>query len=331
MAEIIPLDRRAFLAFPGMMHHLEEELQHRLGLSPSACDRYGDLLVCPAPDVPAALPWWARDVMLEPFRLEFNSIKDAASALRRIQRNWVPYQFSLFRRSTLIQDALPFVSLKPRIFPCSVPDSPIGLYTLLDNRSLIASAVTSSMFPAGLFELQEDHDNPPSRAYLKLQEALTVCTHGNPELLPGRGSRCLDAGACPGGWTWVLTQLGCQVLAIDRAPLDERLMQHPEVTFKKHDAFTLPPSELGDFDWIFSDVICYPERLLDWILGWLSVSKPNGGKPSMICTIKMQGATDWDLIGKFAAIPDSRIVHLNYNKHELTWMRLEPHAGRGYI
>ena len=32
----------------------------------------------------------------------------------------------------------------------------------------------------------------------------------------------------------------------------------------------------------------------------------------------MQGEIDWKLIEEFAAIPDSRIVHLNYNKHELT-------------
>ena len=39
----------------------------------------------------------------------------------------------------------------------------------------------------------------------------------------------------------------------------------------------------------------------------------------MICTIKMQGEIDWKLIEEgFAAIPNSRIVHLNYNKHELT-------------
>ena len=40
----------------------------------------------------------------------------------------------------------------------------------------------------------------------------------------------------------------------------------------------------------------------------------------MICTVKMQGSIDWRLIEKFAALPDSRLVHLNYNKHELTWL-----------
>ena len=70
----------------------------------------------------------------------------------------------------------------------------------------------------------------------------------------------------------------------------------------------------GNLDWLFSDVICYPERLLEWIRIWIDSGKVR----NIICTIKMQGEIDWKLIEKFVAIPDSRIVHLNYNKHELT-------------
>ena len=40
----------------------------------------------------------------------------------------------------------------------------------------------------------------------------------------------------------------------------------------------------------------------------------------MICTIKMQGGIDWEAAQKFQDIPNSRVVHLNYNKHELTWI-----------
>ena len=34
----------------------------------------------------------------------------------------------------------------------------------------------------------------------------------------------------------------------------------------------------------------------------------------------MQGETDWNIIAEFEKIPGSRVVHLNYNKHELTFM-----------
>ena len=114
----------------------------------------------------------------------------------------------------------------------------------------------------------------------------------------------------------MLTQLGADVLAVDRSELDGRLMAHPQVQFMTHDAFTLPPEELGKFDWVFSDVICYPERLLGWVEKWLA----SGMTKNMICTIKMQGAVDWDLVARFAAIPNSRVLHLNYNKHELTFI-----------
>ena len=104
--------------------------------------------------------------------------------------------------------------------------------------------------------------------------------------------------------------------AVDRAPLAESLMNNPLVEFQAHDAFTLKPEELGHVDWVFSDVICYPERLLEWIKKWLSYQPDL----NMICTIKMQGEINWPLIQEFADIPGSRIVHLNYNKHELTWI-----------
>lgn len=266
------------------------------------------------------LPLWARAVFLKPLRIAFNSIGEAASILRDMQRNWAPYQFTQFRRAALIQNKLPYINLKPRKFPYKVPSSPMGIYTLLDANTLLASSLTQSHFPAGTVVLQEDHENPPSRAYLKIEEALVRYADAFACDMPQAGARVLDAGACPGGWTWVLRQLGCDVTAIDRAPLVQPLMEDSAVHFMTHDAFTLKPSELGHFDWIFSDVICYPERLFGWVNDWLD----SGLCDRFICTIKLQGGTDWDLIDKFASIPDSRVVHLCYNKHEFTWM----HCGR---
>ena len=195
----------------------------------------------------------------------------------------------------------------------------MGLYTLLDEHTLIASANTTSPLPAGTLRFIEDHENPPSRAYLKIQESLTLAQYYFGCELPGPGQKCFEAGACPGGWTWVLAGLGAKVHAVDRAELAPELMSNPLVTFQAHDAFTLTPQEIGPVDWVFSDVICYPERLLEWIHKWLD----SGLTRRMICTIKMQGAIDWGIVEKFAAIPNSRIVHLNYNKHELTFMCIQ--------
>lgn len=327
--EIKNLPGVAFFAFPEMAGMLQTELSGRLGFRSKPSAVYGDLLYYSDFPIDAIfdkktgkildrnrLPYWARTVMLEPMEISFESIGKAAQSLKEIQRNWAPYQYQFFRRANLIQEKLPYINLKVRKFPTKIPCSPIGLWTLISESSMIASSKTSSFLPAGQIIFEEDHENPPSRAYLKLQESLTMANLLNGTELPKAGQRCFEAGACPGGWTWVLVNLGAQVYAVDRAALAPKLMEHPLVKFQAHDAFTLKPAEIGHCDWVFSDVICYPERLLKWVNEWLE----SGLVDNMICTIKMQGEPDWNVINKFAEIPGSEIVHLNYNKHELTWI-----------
>lgn len=321
----------AFLAYPETLAFLKSELKNRFKLDDSVRLKcYGDILYLeniegifsssnPEEIAPQELPYWARTTFLKPFILHFDSIGEAASALKEIQRNWAPYQYQNFRRAALIQDKLPYINLKVRKFPVEIPKSPIGVYTLIDDKTILASALTSSYIPAGRIEFVEDHINPPSRAYLKIQESLTMARLLFDAELPGPESRCFEAGACPGGWTWVLVNLGSQVYAVDRAELAPSLMGNPLVTFQAHDAFTLKPEDIGKCDWVFSDVICYPERLLEWVKVWLD----SGLTKNMICTIKMQGEIDYEIVSKFAAIPDSCVVHLNYNKHELTWIHCE--------
>lgn len=344
MAVIEKLNGIAFLSFPEMQNLLTAELSERFGygkITETATiagssfsvphDRpvwYGNLLFCPNIKASSFLkndssfPYWARTVMIEPFLLHFESIGEAANALKQIQRNWAPYQFQLFRRANLIQEKLPYIHLKTRSFPANIPNTPMGLYTLLDEKTILASASTNSPLPAGKIEFVEDHENPPSRAYLKIQESLTLYHTFFDVAFPCEGDTCFEAGACPGGWTWVLRELGADVLAVDRTELAPALMADKHVQFMSHDAFTLKPDEVCEnlhkekIDWLFSDVICYPERLYDWIAMWRESEKVK----NIICTIKMQGAINWPLIAKFAQIPNSRIVHLNYNKHELTIM-----------
>ncbi|MBO5136949.1 MAG: SAM-dependent methyltransferase [Spirochaetaceae bacterium] len=324
--DFLPKGSKGFLAFPQQMKFLEEELAGRFGMEQTAlkvAERHGDLIIFTPELLPQKLtttkaenmPYWSKCSLLEPFRLEFNSIKEASTALKSIQRNWSGYSTTLFRRSALIQEKLPYINLKPRLFPPKIPSFPMGIYSLTTETSLIGSCKTTSLFPCGTLEFKEDHENPPSRAYLKFQEAVT-----NAKILfdvmPQKGNRCLDAGACPGGWTWALLQLGCKVVAIDRTELAASLMSNSNVNFICHDAFTLPPEELGHFEWVCSDVICYPERLLKWINRWIESNLCE----NMICTIKMQGQTNWSILTEFQSIPNSSIIHLNYNKHELTWL-----------
>ena len=338
------LSGRAFLAFGEMKNLLEKELATRFdygkiqnsptisNFSFSTKDAlwYGDLLYCPNFNE-SENPYWARTVMLEPMLINFESIGEAAKSLKEIQRNWAPYQYQFFRRGALIQEKLPYINLKEKNFikdgkfSLEIPHTPMGLYTLIEQNRMIVSAVTTNSIPAGSIKFVEDHENPPSRAYLKIQEALTLFHHFFDGDLPNQNSICFEAGACPGGWTWVLRQLGAQVFAVDRAPLAPSLMSDSKVTFLTHDAFTLKPQEVCErmgvqkMDWVLSDVICYPKRLFEWVSLWLKTSLAK----NMICTIKMQGEIDWNLVRKFAQIPNSRVIHLNYNKHELTWIHAE--------
>ena len=321
---IEPLSGIALLAFSEQKDFLFSELSSRFDFSQNEFEQYGDLLYFDDRTAffertGGKLPYWCRSAMLEPFFLNFDSIGQAAGELKKIQRNWAPYQFDCFRRAELIQEKLPYINLKERKFPVKIPASPIGLYTLLNQHKMIASAKTSSFLPAGSLHFVEDHENPPSRAYLKIQESLTMANLLFNLPLPSQGQKCFEAGACPGGWTWVLAGLGANVHAVDRAELAPELMKNPLVKFQAHDAFTLLPQDIGKMDWVFSDVICYPERLLKWIRQWLDSGLVN----NMICTIKMQGEIDWKLIEEFAAIENSVVLHLNYNKHELTWIHTE--------
>ena len=319
--KIQDLPGAAFLAYPDMTGMLQTELSGRLHFNSKPAAVYGELLYYsdfPVDSVktPDDLPYWARSAMLKPRILDFESIGEAANSLKNIQRNWAPYQYQYFRRANLIQEKLPYINLKPRSFPVKIPAKPIGLYTLISEKQMIFSAETSSFLPAGKITFLEDHENPPSRAYLKIQESLAMANLLNGTEFPKPGEHCFEAGACPGGWTWVLVGLGASVHAVDRAELSLELMENPLVKFQAHDAFTLKPQDVGFCDWVFSDVICYPERLLKWVNEWLE----SGLCRNMICTIKMQGEPDWNIIKQFSEIPGSRIVHLNYNKHELTWI-----------
>lgn len=296
------LDAACYHAAPGFERHLRSEL-------PEPYRSDGELLTV----MGAARPvYWARNVWLKPFTLEFGSIKEAATALRAVQRNWAPYPARLARRTALIAEALPPLPSKPKPFPFGLPEAPMGAFTLLDEHTLMASASCTSPWPNGELSFTEDKEGPPSRAYRKLWEALIMAG-----AMPGPGSRCVDAGASPGGWTWALAGLGAQVIAIDRAPLDDSVMAMPGVSFMKHNAFTIKPAEIGPVDWLCSDVICYPPALYDWVSLWLD----SGLARNFVCTIKMQGA-DWDRAAteRFAAVPGSRVVRLWHNKHELTWM-----------
>jgi len=257
---------------------------------------------------------WAQNIWLEPFFQPISSVGEAVRILKSIQRNWKLHAVDFHRRAALIEQQLPPVKAKPLPFGQPAPTSPLGSWTLWDRDTLLVSATCSSAFPDGEVNFEEDKVNPPSRAYLKLWETFTLLGRG-----PQPGELCLDLGSAPGGWTWVLASMGARVISIDKSPLDPRVAAMDGVEHRIGSGFGLEPRHAGHVDWLFSDMACYPERLLNVVVKqWLEADAAE----NFVCTIKLQGATDHKTVQAFREIPGSEVLHLSCNKHELTWINL---------
>jgi 23S rRNA (cytidine2498-2'-O)-methyltransferase len=300
----LPLGATGYLAAEGFERELEQEL---IDAARQPTMSIGRLMFAPGDAVPCA---WAANVWLDPIRIPIRSIADGAQRLRAIQRNWARYTATLHRRAALIEERLPSVSAKPIVFPSPAPTSPLGSWTLLDAETLIAAARCTSPFPNGEVRFVEDKSGPPNRAYLKLWEALTRLG-----VYPRAGERCVDLGASPGGWTWALAGLGADVFSVDKAPLAPAVAALKNVHAVKASAFALAPREVGPADWLFSDVVCYPDRLYRLVMAWIEAAACR----RIVATVKFQGATDFEAQQRLAAIPGGRLAHLHHNKHELTF------------
>jgi 23S rRNA (cytidine2498-2'-O)-methyltransferase len=295
----------AYLAADGFEQPLLQELE-RAGVVVDAW--HGRLALSSSPPYPSA---WALDVWTAPQEVPVVSVKAAADALLAVQRNWSAYAAEHHRRMALIGERLPPIKPRKLVFPEAAPISHLGAWTLLAPDRLLMSPTKTSPFANGECVFEEDRVGPPSRAYLKLWEALTRIG-----VWPQPGETCLDLGASPGGWTWALAQLGAQVTAVDKAALDPAVAALPGVNTLRESAFAMEPRAV---DWLVCDVIAYPARLHALMTSWIEARAPR----RIVCTVKFQGDTDFEAQDLFAAIPGGRLMHLVHNKHELTfaWSR----------
>ena len=255
---------------------------------------------------------FAEDIWFDPQVIKFESISQAAKILRGAGRFWYLHPLQHIRRARLIESQLRNCPPLTRQFPLETDIPNIGVFSLLDQHTLIYSAKRLKKWPDGQCQFIEDKINPPNRAYLKLWEALLFL-----EKQPKSGDTVLDLGASPGGWTYVMQSLGAKVTAIDKAPLATSISQLPNVHSIQQSAFSFDPNTITEapYDWVLSDIACYPERAYELIMKWIN----SGKAKQMIFTIKLQGKTDMSIIKKFQAIPHSRIINLYYNKNEATF------------
>ena len=301
-----PLEVRS--AYLGSKEYMKPLINEIAGI----IDVQGQLILSSAPPIRAL---WALNIWQTPTMIPIESINDGAKKLKSIQRNWCLYSYQSHRRAKLIQEKLPYISAKPLKFPCQPPSSSIGSWTLITPNQILASPKCSSLFQNGKVLFEEDKKGPPSRAYLKLYEVLTKI-----EKLPQPGEFCIDAGGSPGSWAWAIQKLGANVLSVDRSSLNQAVLSRPNVKYLKKDAFTIKPSEFDKVDWLFSDIICYPEKLFEWVSMWVESKKCN----NFVSIIKFKGIKDYSIARKFLEIEGSQVTHLYNNKHELTWIKTQP-------
>ena len=299
------IPERVYLTQPEYIFHLSQELEG---------DRevHGPMVFAKSTQIPC----FAEDIWLTPQICQFESITEAARILKAAGRFWRLLPLHQVRRSRLIEEQLRKCPSLLRHFPIQETLPEVGEFTLLDKNTMIFSQKRWKSWPSGQCFFIEDKTNPPNRAYLKLWEALSYLGH-----LPQPNDLVLDLGASPGGWTYVMHSLGANVIAVDKAPLAPTIAKRPRINYLQQSGFALEPQSLSlDFDWLLSDIACYPERAYMLILKWINSQRAK----QLIVTIKLQGEINWPVLKQIQAIPDSLLTHLHYNKHELTFFYPAP-------
>jgi 23S rRNA (cytidine2498-2'-O)-methyltransferase len=142
-----------------------------------------------------------------------------------------------------------------------------GLYAqvcvMQDNLVAVGAAPARdapSLAPGGRLRVHVP-DTAPSRAAMKLEEALIWLDRG-----PERGDLCVDLGASPGGWTWVLLERGAKVLAVDPGELAPSVRNHKNLVQVRADAFRVVPEE--PMDWLFCDMAFRPLEVAGLLAKW---------------------------------------------------------------
>jgi 23S rRNA (cytidine2498-2'-O)-methyltransferase len=117
-----------------------------------------------------------------------------------------------------------------------------------------------SLWPGGRARMRLGGDFP-SRAARKLAEAFAWLG-----LSPGSGELCVDLGAAPGGWSWLLLEKKARVIAVDPARMDPALMKNPRLRHVQGNAFDYEPDE--PVDWLFCDMAYRPLEVAQMLGRW---------------------------------------------------------------
>jgi 23S rRNA (cytidine2498-2'-O)-methyltransferase len=144
------------------------------------------------------------------------------------------------------------------------PSDPILQICLANAAQAYIGAVSrgdaTSTWPGGRARMRLPA-GAPSRASAKLAEAFAWLGFG-----PDSDDVCVDLGAAPGGWTWLLLKRKARVIAVDRANLEPSLARDRRVLHLRENAFAFRPSE--PVDWLFCDMVWKPAEVAKLLANW---------------------------------------------------------------
>jgi len=178
-------------------------------------------------------------------------------------------------------------------------------------------------YPGGTKFIRQNDPATISRAGAKIAEALHhLQLYRTP---PPTGSHWLELGASPGGMTTELLARGYQVTAVDRAPLDARLVTARGLQAVVADAATFQPARATTYDAVLSDMNGDPLGSIALVIRLVKYLRPGG---LVVFTLKLTGVSTFaetngleSSVVDVAAAAGLRVfarTHLSYNRHEFT-------------
>jgi 23S rRNA (cytidine2498-2'-O)-methyltransferase len=169
-----------------------------------------------------------------------------------------------------------------------------------------------SLAPGGRLRVHVP-DAAPSRAAMKLLEAFSWLDRA-----PEPGELCVDLGAAPGGWSWVLLERRAHVLAVDPAHLARSLQGKRGLHHLRADAFTFTPDE--PVDWLLSDMAWRPLESAALLAKWAR----RGWARLLIANIKLPMRKKAEMLARVKEIlrdggwSNLRVRQLYHDREEVT-------------
>lgn len=124
-------------------------------------------------------------------------------------------------------------------------------------------------------------ENAPSRAYLKILDALDRA-----QITFSEGERALEIGSSPGGASFALLEKGLKVIGVDTGVMDPICLENPNFLHYQKSVQHFDPKYIMDkVDWLLVDMNIAPEATLHEIEKIILIHGPN--LKGIFLTLKM--------------------------------------------